>query len=320
MIKDIYYHLKPIIPRRLQIFLRRRLAFKKRLTCSNIWPIDEKAGVLPDKWCGWPEEKRFALVLTHDVETAKGQEKCPQLIKIEEELGLRSSFNFVPERYSVSSELRHYLTNKGFEVGVHDLYHDGKLYSSREIFKRRAIRINNFLKEWGAVGFRSSSMYHNLEWIHALNIEYDASTFDVDPFEPQPDGMGTIFPFWVKENSAQKGYIELPYTLPQDFTLFVLMKEKGIEIWKKKLDWIAQHGGMALLITHPDYMNFGGKKLNYEEYPVEYYYKFLEYAEIKYHGKYWHVLPKEIARFWSANVPNKWSDIIYLFKPELIDM
>ena len=40
-------------------------------------------------------------------------------------------------------------------------------------------------------------MLHNLEWFHDLNVKYDSSTFDTDPFEPQPDGVGTIFPFWV---------------------------------------------------------------------------------------------------------------------------
>jgi hypothetical protein len=30
------------------------------------------------------------------------------------------------------------------------------------------------------------------------------STFDTDPFEPQPDGMGTIFPFWVPNQDPQK--------------------------------------------------------------------------------------------------------------------
>ena len=40
-------------------------------------------------------------------------------------------------------------------------------------------------------------MQHNLQWLHALNAEYDSSTFDTDPFEPEPDGVGTIFPFWV---------------------------------------------------------------------------------------------------------------------------
>jgi hypothetical protein len=51
--------------------------------------------------------------------------------------------------------------------------------------------------------------------------------------------------------SLPRGYVELPYTLPQDFTLFTVMREKDIDIWKKKLDWIVEKGGMALLITHP---------------------------------------------------------------------
>ena len=130
---------------------------------------------------------------------------------------------------------------------MHGLYHDGKYFKSRKIFQERAIKINHYLKGMGSCWISLSFYAHNLEWIHDLNIEYDASTFDTDPFEPQPDGMGTIFPFFVQGNSSQKGYVELPYTLPQDFTLFVLMKEKNIDIWKKKLDWIVENGGMALL-------------------------------------------------------------------------
>jgi len=45
-------------------------------------------------------------------------------------------------------------------------------------------------------------MFHNLKWIHDLNISYDASTFDTDPFEPQHDRAGTIFPFWVNGNDG----------------------------------------------------------------------------------------------------------------------
>ena len=65
----------------------------------GVWPIDERAGKAPKGWQGWPEGKKFALVLTHDVDTAKGQERCYQLAELEERLGFRSSFNFVPERY-----------------------------------------------------------------------------------------------------------------------------------------------------------------------------------------------------------------------------
>ncbi len=237
-IKGIYYFVKPIIPRWMQIFIRRRVILHKRILCSNVWPIDEKAGNPPDGWSGWPEQKQFALVLTHDVDTAKGLGKCYELIRLEESLGFRSSFNFVPERYDLPPGLRHHLTDNCFEVGVHGLRHDGKLYLSKKIFQERAILINHYIKEWKSVGFRSPSMHHNLDWIHELDIKYDASTFDTDPFEPQCDAAGTIFPFWVEGNSKQKGYVELPYTLPQDFALFVLMKETNIHIWKQKLDWI----------------------------------------------------------------------------------
>ncbi len=193
----------------------------------------------------------------------------------------------------------------GFEVGVHGLYHDGRLYETWNIFKNRSVRINYYLRAWNTVGFSSPSNHHNLEWIHELNIDYDCSTFDTDPFEPQADGVGTIFPFFVQGNSKQKGYVEMPYTLPQDFTLFVLMKERNIDIWKKKLDWIAESGGMALLNTHPDYMNFSASKLRTEEYHAKYYVEFLEYIKANYRGLFWHVLPKEMARFWLTDVSKK---------------
>ncbi len=298
----IFYNLKPFIPRRLQIILRRQIVLYERNRNSRNWPIDEKAGKAPEEWSGWPENKRFALVLTHDVDTKEGHDKCYQLIELEENLGFRSSFNFVPERYEMSQRLRNDLTRRGFEIGIHGLKHDGKLYASRRIFQERAIRINHYLKEWESVGFRSPAMHHKLDWLHDLDIEYDASTFDTDPFEPQSDGVGTIFPFWVWANTRQGGYVELPYTLPQDFTLFVLMKERNIDIWKQKLDWIVSNGGMVLLNTHPDYMNFDGKKLGMEKYPAVYYVRFLEHLKSKFEGLYWHALPKHMAHFWSSSL------------------
>jgi glycosyltransferase involved in cell wall biosynthesis len=298
---SLYYSFKPLIPRKVQILLRRVIIRRNLSKYRDVWPVNPKAGTAPAGWKGWPEKKAFAFVLIHDVDTAKGQQKSRQLADLERGLGFRSSFNFVPRRYDVQPDLRRYLNNNGFEVGVHGLYHDGKYYASKEIFRNRALQINKYLREWNAVGFRSPSMLHNLAWIHDLDVEYDASTFDTDPFEPQPDGAGTIFPFWVSGNSEKKGYVELPYTLPQDFTLFVLMKEKTIDIWKKKMDWIVENGGMALVSTHPDYMNFSGKGTAFEEYPVEYYEELLKYVSQRYKGKYWHVLPRGIAEFWKNN-------------------
>ncbi len=294
----IYYQLKPLIPRSLQIIVRRRVVLWKRKRYDDVWPIDERADGRPKDWSGWPDGKKFAVVLMHDVDTEKGHEKCLDLMQLDEKMGFRSSFNLVPERYHVSSEVRRILVQKGFEVGVHGLKHDGKLFSSRKEFQRQAIRINHYLKEWKSVGFVSPSMHQNLDWMGELDIKHDSSTFDTDPFEPQPEGRRMIFPFWVPHSSVNRGFVELPYTLPQDFTLFVLMRERNIDIWKKKLDWIAEKGAMALLITHPDYMNCNNGKCKMEEYPMEFYEELLCYIRTKYDDQYWQALPKEIARFW----------------------
>jgi peptidoglycan/xylan/chitin deacetylase (PgdA/CDA1 family) len=296
---QFYYYLKRFIPRSVQIALRRKLVLRATRKYARIWPIDVRAASAPEGWTGWPDGKQFALVLTHDVDTQRGHDRCLQLAEIEEKLGFRSSFNFVVDDYAVSSEIRRELVMRGFEVGVHGLTHDASLYRSRDEFQRQAERINQVLKEWNAVGFRSPAMYHNLEWLTLLDVAYDASTFDTDPFEPQPDGAETIFPFSVQSTKGGKRYVELPYTLPQDFTLFILMEETDIGIWIKKLDWIASHGGMALINVHPDYLNFSGPK-GLEEYPATYYQDFLWHILQKYKDKYWHVLPKTMANFWKT--------------------
>jgi peptidoglycan/xylan/chitin deacetylase (PgdA/CDA1 family) len=267
-------------------------------TYSNVWPIDPNSKRPPQNWQGWPDGKKFALVLTHDVDTQQGHDNSHHLADIEERMGFRSSFNFVAEDFKLSKNLLNDLKTRGFEVGVHSIHHVNP-FKSRNKFPEIASKINHYLKEWDVVGFRSPSMYHNLDLVHHLNIEYDASTFDTDPFEPQPDGVGTIFPFWVPGRDGRPGYVELPYTLPQDFLLFVLMRENNIDIWKKKLHWIAENGGMALFISHPDYIDFNSTS-HYEKYPVRYYEDFLTHIKTKYEGQYWHALPRDVARWWSA--------------------
>ena len=201
--RRLYYLVKPFFSRRVQIAFRRFHAHRVLRHCGNSWPINPAAGRTPDGWPGWPGGKQFGLVLTHDVEGRRGVERVRQLAELEMELGFRSSFNFVPEGgYAVPAELRTWLTENGFEVGVQDLHHDAKLYRSRKHFVESAARINRYMKEWDAVGFRSAFMLHKLDWLHDLHILYDASTFDTDPFEPQPDGMETIFPFWVPAAAA----------------------------------------------------------------------------------------------------------------------
>ena len=297
-LRDFYYDVKPVIPRALQVFLRRRFARARLKVADGGWPIDDGASAAPPFWNGWPENKKFALVLTHDVEAAEGQSKCREIMAMEHALGFRSSFNFVAEGYEVSAALRRDLVDNGFEVGVHGILHDGKDFKSRQIFEDRAPKINRYLKEWRAVGFRAPATYCKFDWLHELDIEYDSSTFDTDPFEIGSTAARTIFPFFVNGGPGGKVFVELPYTLPQDFTLFVIMKEKNLDLWKRKLDWIVEQGGMALMLTHPDYMCSKGEKARVDQYPAGFYEQFLEYVKSKYEGQFWNPLPKEIAAFW----------------------
>jgi hypothetical protein len=305
---DLYYFVKPAIPRNLRLAIRRNIALRKRSRSSHVWPINPAAATRPQGWSGWPDGKQFAFVLTHDVEGLKGRDQCKRLAELEMEFGFRSSFNFVPEgEYDTPAWLREFLINSGFEVGVHDLHHDGSLYRSRAAFSDAAQRINQHLERWHAVGFRSGFMFHNLEWLKDLNVQYDASTFDTDPFEPQPDAANTIFPFWVKRSDGS-GYVELPYSLPQDSTLYLVLGEKTNDIWKKKLDWVAEHGGMALVNVHPDYIAFEGSPSR-SEFPAALYREFLAYVSSRYGKSVWHVLPKQVAQFVSrAVMPNAGAD------------
>jgi glycosyltransferase involved in cell wall biosynthesis len=302
MLNEIYYFLKPFLPWQVRLALRRHRAASRRESYSRTWPIDPEAGDTPPGWPGWPDQKRFALVLTHDVEGAKGLSRVRQLMNLEIKHGFRSSFNFVPEgEYAVPADIRAAMMEQGFEIGVHGLEHDGKLYASKAEFAAKARYIREYMKLWNATGFRSPLMQHKLPWIHQLGVEYDASTFDTDPFEPEPDAAGTIFPFWVPGPNGG-GFVELPYTMAQDFTLFVVLREKTIDIWKKKIDWIAEKGGMALLNTHPDYMCFSGKPAR-DEFPVEFYEELLTYMQEK-HGKaLWQANPREVSRFYCSSMP-----------------
>ena len=113
----IYFGLKPFVPLKLRRAIRRGFALRLRERVRGIWPIMPGSERVPDGWPGWPDGKKFALVLTHDVERQVGLDKCRALLRLEQELGFRSSFNFVPEgSYKVPAQLREELVRNGFEV------------------------------------------------------------------------------------------------------------------------------------------------------------------------------------------------------------
>jgi len=230
----------------------------------------------------WPDACDWSFVPTHDVETSDGLRNALAIAEIEQELGFRSAWNLVPYAYRVDHGIVNELCARGFEVAIHGYNHDGRLYESRDTFFFRAEAINEALAKYQAVGFRSPMVHRNLEWLQELEIEYDASYFDVDPYQAMAGGVGGIWPFFAGK------FVELPYTLPQDHTLFVARKERDGRIWREKLRFLVRNHGMALMVTHPDYLLAEEGKAIYRD--------FLTYVAAQ--EGYWHALPREIAQWW----------------------
>lgn len=299
--RKMYYRLKPVLPRPLTRRLRRLQRSAAAGDSPLGWPVEARYAqflwaVIGGLLAGtkrqavpfihfWPSGHRFAFVLTHDIETAEGQAHVRALADLETAHGFRSSFNFVPERYRLDQELINTLRARGFEVGVHGLKHDGKLFSSRAEFMRRAARINQYLKDLDAVGFRAPFTHRQPEWMQALDIEYDLSFFDTDPYEPIPGGTMSIWPFEIGR------FVELPYTLVQDYTLTAVLGETTPRIWLEKVDFIERYCGLALVNSHPDYLRDPANWRLYEQ--------FLQTMRRR-AGPYWHALPREVARWWRA--------------------
>jgi len=243
----LFYRVKPLLPRRMQIALRRVRAARilSGLGGERVRPsAAPPAGGYP-----WPGGARSAVLLTHDVESAEGMERIPMLLDAEREAGVRSCWNFVAEKYPVDPGLLCGLAGEGHEIGVHGLLHDGRLFSSPEVFAERMRRIRATADAWGARGFRSPSLLHDGSLLATLSFEWDSSVPAWDPFQPVPGGSGNYFPYMLNDVC-----MELPVTLWQDFTLFEELGVRDIGIWREQAAAIHGMGGLIDVIVHPDYV------------------------------------------------------------------
>ncbi|RMF42660.1 MAG: glycosyltransferase [Planctomycetota bacterium] len=288
----IYYCLRPLIPIALRQWLQRN-QYGQRAKDDWSIPVDwatEFAACVRQQIdadpgfrviAPWPDDAQSAIVLTHDVETREGFDRVLDIAAMEEKHGLRSAWNIVPHKYRLDQGVLRELRRRGHEVGVHGWSHDGRLFSSRRTFRLRADRINQVLSDWDAAGFRAPMVHRNLAWLQDLNLRYDASCFDVDPYQAMPGGIGGPWPFLLGR------IVELPYTLPQDHTLDRLGMD-WIETWQRKLDYLLNARGLVLSITHPDYMDTVSKRQAYDRW----------LAILGELPHVWRGLPGELAQWW----------------------
>jgi peptidoglycan/xylan/chitin deacetylase (PgdA/CDA1 family) len=301
----VYYRMRGLLPRGAQIWLRRGYARRQARTPFPSWPAEtalhdffdlflsilaDVAGEPVPRIAPWPHGCDWALVLTHDVETSDGLAALDPIIDIERGLGLRSSWNFVPRRYEVDDERIRDLHAAGFEVGVHGLYHDGRDLQSRARLQERLPGMREAAERWSAVGFRSPATHRQWELMALLGFDYDSSYPDTDPFEPQGGGCCTWLPFFNGE------MLELPLTMPQDHTMFVILRHRDETAWVRKADFLRARGGMALIDTHPDY-------LIEDRRMMDAYTRLLErYAT---DGSAWKALPRDVSAWWRRRAASR---------------
>jgi peptidoglycan/xylan/chitin deacetylase (PgdA/CDA1 family) len=297
---DVYYRLKRFIPRRVQLAARRALIRRQGLPDFPRWPFDDSVARLLSLFlrCAlatrrgeplrfawfWPEGNDAALILTHDVESEEGLRRCVDLADIEEELGFRSSFNIVADWYPIDDGIVRELRERGFEIGVHGVHHDRSMFSSRQTFEAQQPAVRKAAERFGAVGFRSPATHRVFDWLGDLPLEYDTTIPHSDPFEPQPGGCCSAWPFFIGD------VVEMPYTIPQDHTLLTLLGHDSPQLWLDQVERIRSHHGLAQSVTHPDpgYLGDRDKRAIYRE--------FLErVAEM---DGIWRALPREVAGWW----------------------
>jgi hypothetical protein len=226
--------------------------------------------------------------MTHDVEAAAGRDFSAQLMDIDDSYGIKSAFQVVPEmRYDAHAEFLDVFRRRGFEVNVHDLNHDGDLFQNKEEFLRRVEQINRYVKGFGAEGFRAGAMYRNQDWYETFNFSYDMSVPNVAHLEPQRGGCCTLMPYFIGK------ILELPLTTTQDYSLFHILGDYSIDLWKQQIDMIIKRNGLISFIVHPDYV--------IEEKARNVYLDLLGHlARTRADKKIWMALPGEVDRWWRS--------------------
>jgi hypothetical protein len=234
----------------------------------------------------WPDGAQSSVIMTHDIEERVGLDFCKQLMDIDTRYDIPASYQIVPEhRYRISCDLLDELEARGFEINIQDLNHDGMLFRDRSEFERRARRINEYRIRMGARGFRSGVMYHNQDWYGSLHFEYDMSVPNVAHLEPQDGGCCTVFPYFIGP------MLELPLTTTHDYSLFHILRQYSIALWKQQIDIILSKHGMISFLVHPDYIQESKERTVYVH--------LLEYlSHLRSTRNIWFALPGEVNDWW----------------------
>ena len=298
----LYYFLRPFLGIGLRKHLQKvRLRNWERIPFPH-WPVDRTVDTLMESAMGvalktsgqpsipfiwfWPDHAPACAMMTHDVEGRSGLDFCSEMMDIDDAHGIKSAFQLIPEGHEAAwRDTATRLRCRGFEVNLHDLNHDGYLFTNKQEFLLRAKRINHYAREFGCDGFRSGVMYREQDWFGAFEFSYDMSVPNTAHLEPQRGGCCTVMPYFVGE------ILELPLTTVQDYTLFHILNDYSIDLWKQQIDLLTRHHGLVSMITHPDYIVGQRERAVYEDL-------LRHLSDRRDRDGLWIALPGEINQWW----------------------
>jgi hypothetical protein len=303
-IRNLYYLIRSFLP----VSVRRQLQKAYFRDWNELpfpaWPVDSTVDTLHEEFLRllmetsgtkkmpfiwfWPGGAPNCLIMTHDVETSTGRDFTFKLMDLDDAYGFKASFQVIPEkRYEVSDQYVSDIRSRGCEFNIHDLNHDGHLYRKRTEFVRRAARINGYIHRYNTQGFRAGAMYRNQEWYDVFEFSYDMSVPNVAHLEPMRGGCCTVMPYFIGK------IVELPLTTAQDYSVFHILNDYSLDLWKQQLDRIRAKNGLMSFIAHPDYLSEPRARAVYESL-LDYLRQMIECEKV------WAVLPGEVDRWWRA--------------------
>jgi hypothetical protein len=71
---------------------------------------------------------------------------------------------------------------------------------------------------------------------------------NVGHLEAQRGGCCTVFPYFIGN------ILELPVTTTQDYSLFYVLRDYSLDLWKTQVNTILSKHGVTSFIVHPDYI------------------------------------------------------------------
>jgi hypothetical protein len=271
-----YYAIRPLLPVGIRRYLQKLYLRGWDGMVFPQWPVDSSVDSTCERLLGlvlkatgleripfiwfWPDGHQGCAVMTHDVETEIGRDFCSTLMDIDDSFGIKASFQVIPEeRYTVSPEFLESILQRGHEIAIHDLNHDGHLYKNKQQFVERATKINAYGKRYRTEGFRAGVLYRKQVWFDQLEFAYDMSVPNVAHLDPQRGGCCTVMPYFIGD------ILEIPVTTIQDYTLFNILGDYSTNIWREQTRIICEKSGLMSFIIHPDYVIKEQERVVFEE-------------------------------------------------------